>query len=100
MIRHYVAWSHLDTLSAEEKTQNAAKIKAGLEALVGVVPGLLSMQVCISPVAGHTTHDMMLESTFACKEDMESYIIHPRHKEMSAFIRTVIHNRFCFDREE
>ena len=41
MTKHVILWQLKDELSAEQKAEVKKQIKAGLEGLVGKVPGLL-----------------------------------------------------------
>ena len=45
MVKHVILWTLKDELNEEEKKERAQKIKAGLEGLKGVVPGLIDIKV-------------------------------------------------------
>ena len=47
MVKHIILWTLNPDLSEEEKKAVKAGIKAGLEGLVGKVPGLLDVKVHI-----------------------------------------------------
>ena len=47
MVKHIIIWTLNPELSEEEKAKVKAEIKAGLEGLVGKVPGLLDVKVHI-----------------------------------------------------
>ena len=47
MIRHIIIWDLKDDLSDEDKNKYPIEIKQKLEALKGVVPGLLDIKVVI-----------------------------------------------------
>ena len=99
MVRHIVAWSFKDGFSVEEKNQHRAKIKAGLEALVGRIDGLVEMKVCTDPLTSSTS-DMLLNSLFESEQALKAYQIHPEHKKVSAFVGEVMESRICLDYED
>ena len=47
MVKHIILWTLNPELSEEEKKKVKAEIKAGLEGLVGKVPGLIDVKVHI-----------------------------------------------------
>lgn len=47
MVKHVILWTLNPELSTDEKQAVKAGIKAGLEGLVGKVPGLLDVKVYI-----------------------------------------------------
>ena len=61
MVKHIILWKLREELSAEEKETVKAGIKAGLEGLQGVVPGLQSVHVQIDGVLPSSTADVMLD---------------------------------------
>ena len=63
MVKHIILWKLREELSAEEKETVKAGIKAGLEGLQGVVPGLQSVHVQIDGVLPSSTADVMLDCT-------------------------------------
>lgn len=96
MITHIVFWKLIDddTHNAEE---NAARIKRELEALVGVVPGLLSAQVGQGIDAGE--YDLCLLSTFETREALKAYRTNPDHVKVADFVHTAVSARTALDFE-
>ena len=94
MVTHIVFWK-LDTADPDKA---AARIKSGLEALVGVVPGLLTAEVGrgLKPDA---EYDLCLVSTFESAEALAAYRTHPEHVKVSDFVHTVIAKRTALDYE-
>ena len=75
-------------------------MKEQLEALVGVVPELLSAEVGISPAleqAASGEYDACLLSTFASPEALAAYKVHPKHKAISAYCKEARLKRLAFD---
>ena len=97
MITHIVLWKLIDdeTHHAEE---NAARIKRELEALVGVVPGLLTMEVSRGMDLS-AAYDLGLLSTFDTAESLKAYRTHPAHVKVAEFVHTAISGRTAFDFE-
>lgn len=98
MVRHVILWQFKDELSAPEREAAAAKIKAELEALCGVVPGLLSLTVLTNPLATSNV-DLMLDSTLESEEALAGYAVHPEHVKAATYVRSVVKSRYCMDQE-
>ena len=99
MIRHIVLWSFKDELSADKKAAQAAIIKVSLEALRGVVPGLLKLTVQY-PLLGTSNADLMLDSLLESPEALEGYSVHPAHvKAANEYVRPFIKSRLCANYE-
>ncbi len=79
MVRHIILW----TLKPECNT-DAVKhaMKEALEGLVGVVPGLLVMQIEIAPLATSNA-DVLLYSEFESEAALRGYATHPAHVEVA-----------------
>ena len=95
MVKHIVLWNIKPECKAEADAY-IEKIKGLLEALVGVVPGLLKMEVAKNIREGY---DFGLYSEFADKTALEGYIIHPEHKKAGEFVRSVVCDRASLDFE-
>lgn len=94
MVKHIVMW----TLSEpEKKSETAAIMKQKLEALVGIVPGLLKLEVGENFTAG--TYDVILYSEFESREALALYRDHPAHKECQKYVHSVICGRTAGDFE-
>ncbi len=98
MVKHVIIWQFKDELSNEEKTAAAKKIKSELEALVGVVPGLKSLFVAITPMASSNA-DLMLDSVMESPADYDVYKDHPAHVAAATYVRSVVKSRVCIDYE-
>ena len=96
-IRHIVCWK-LSALTPRKKSDDAAGIVTGLEALVGVVPEIRALTVG-PDVAGNENWDVALIADFDDLASLESYQNHPEHKKVGAFIRTVVSDRLAVDLE-
>ena len=94
MITHMVFWK----LQEENKEKNALRIKQSLEALVGVVPGLLEMRVGMNVNGGE--YDLALCSRFTDLAALHGYETHPEHLKVRAFVQQVRTGRAAVDFEE
>ncbi|MCQ2229010.1 MAG: Dabb family protein [Bacteroidales bacterium] len=98
MIKHIVLFKMRDDIDAEQKMTELKVIKAGLEALLGIVPGLRSMEVGINCNPAEK-FDLALISTFDNMEDLNAYAVHPDHVAVGKRIRAMLDVRACNDFE-
>lgn len=88
MLRHIVAWK----IKEENKAENMKHMKELLEALVGKIDEIKSLQVGFNESGGK--YDVVLITDFLNKQDHENYDNHPEHQKVRKFIRSV-----CIERE-
>lgn len=98
MVKHIVMWSFKEEVDEAERKESAAKIKEGLEGLVGVVPGLLKAEVVIDPISS-SSHDLCLISELDTPDSLKAYATNPDHVKVATFVRSVTCNRACMDYE-
>ena len=99
MVRHVILWQLKDELSPTEEKDAKAAIKQGLEALVGVVPGLKEVQVYTEGMPSSNA-DVMLDSLCEDKEALAVYADHPEHVRVKdTIILPVVKSRVCMDFE-
>ena len=100
MVKHIILWTLNPELSEEEKNTVKAGIKAGLEGLVGKVPGLLEVKVNISGRLESSNADVMLDSTLESEEALKGYAVHPEHVAVAnTKVRPYTVQRACLDFE-
>ncbi|WP_025156028.1 Dabb family protein [Leifsonia aquatica] len=95
-IRHVVTWK-LASTDAAERAEQAAAVKAKLEALVGVVPEIERLEVGVNVLPGN--FDLVLISDFADLDAVARYQVHPAHEAVAAYIRSVVDGRSAVDFE-
>lgn len=95
MIKHIVMWKLKPEAEGHTAAENAKWMKEHLEALMGVVPQLLSCEVGINVVDGN--YDACLISTFASLEDLDAYKKHPAHVAISTYCKRVRESRVACD---
>lgn len=96
MVRHIVSWNVKSEIAIEEKGEKLAKMKEDLEALKGVIPGIIELELITQPIAGSSA-DMMLNSLFESEDALQHYQVHPEHKKVGAYVATIACNRVCMD---
>lgn len=95
MIKHIVMWKLKPEAEGHTAAENAQWMKEHLEALMGVVPQLLSCEVGVNVVDGN--YDACLISTFASLEDLDAYKKHPAHVAISTYCKRVRESRVACD---
>ncbi len=95
MIKHIVMWK----ISAENKSQNAMKMKADLEALKNSIQQIGKIEVGININPSDCAYDVVLYSEFDSLEDLQIYQKHPRHMEVADFIAQIRTDRAVVDYE-
>ncbi len=99
MVKHVILWQLKDELSAEEKMNVKKGIKEGLEALAGVIPGLVDISVQIAGLTSSNV-DVMLDSSFTDEEALKAYAVHPAHVAVAdGKVRPYTKTRACMDYE-
>lgn len=97
MVKHIILWKLKDEFNTSEVKQG---IKNGLEGLLGVVPGLLEIEVKTETLASSNV-DVMLYSAFENEEALKGYSVHPEHvKVADTLVRPYTETRSCIDFEE
>jgi len=100
MVKHIILWTLNPELPEDEKTAVKAAIKAGLEGLVGKVPGLIDVKVHIDGRLASSNADVMLDSTLESAEALRVYAQHPDHLAVAnGRVRPYTVQRACLDFE-
>lgn len=100
MIKHVILWTLKPELTESEKNEVKKNIKSGLEALVGVVPGLTELTVHIDGRLSTSNADLMLDSTLESEEALKGYANHPAHVAVAnGKVRPYTVQRSCLDFE-
>ena len=100
MVKHIILWTLKSELSESEKESVKAGIKESLEALVGIVPGLVDVTVHIDGRLASSNADVMLDCTLESEEALKAYAVHPAHVEVAnTRVRPYTAVRSCLDFE-
>jgi len=94
MVKHIILWK----LKEEHNTAEVKSgIKSSLEALLGVVPGLVEIKVQTEKLSSSNV-DVMLYSVLESEEALKGYATHPAHvKAADTFVRPFTETRSCID---
>jgi hypothetical protein len=95
MIKHIVMWKFNDEVAYADKVE----MKQRLEALKGVVPTLLDIEVGMDLSEGDASMDMVLYSEFETMQALKDYAVHPDHLEVVAFVKPLVCERAVVDYE-
>lgn len=97
MVRHVILWQLKDEMPETEKQKAKEEIKQGLEALVGVVPGLKEVHVYVEGLPTSNA-DIMLDSFCEDEAALKIYAEHPEHvKVKDTIIVPAVKSRVCMD---
>lgn len=100
MVKHIILWTLDPALTDAQKAEVKAGIKAGLEGLMGQVPGLLDVKVHINGRLASSNCDVMLDSTLESEEALKAYAVHPAHVAVADDkVRPYTVQRTCLDFE-
>lgn len=99
MIRHIVLWKLKDHAEGADRAANLLKMQALLESCADLVPGILHFTVATAKPGFEATYDILLDSTFASKADLDAYQTHPTHAAMKPFVGAIRQERQCMDFE-
>ena len=90
MVKHIVLYTFKEGVNKEEAV---SIIKAQLEPLVGVIPGLLHMEIR----AAYNGMDYALYSEFESREALANYAGHPAHQAAKTHFWDFLDTRVCAD---
>lgn len=96
MIKHIVMWTIQEN---EDKEKVLPLLKEKLEALVIEIDVLKKLEVGFNYNTSIAAYDVVLYSEFLTKEDLDAYIVHPAHKEVGTYVRSVVKDRVVVDYE-
>ena len=100
MVKHIILWQLKDEFTAEEKTAIKAGMKAGLEGLLGQIPGLCEIKVQTEGLPSSNA-EVMLYTVFETADALKGYAVHPAHVEVAdTKVRPYTKTRLCLDFEE
>ena len=100
MVKHVILWKLKPEFSGDKKAEVLSGIKQNLEALAGVVPGLIEIKVNCENVLSSSNADVMLDSTLESEEALKGYAVHPAHvAAANGFVRPYTEVRLCLDYE-
>lgn len=97
MVHHIVMWKLKPEIPDVEKSALKQAMRENLCALVGKVPGLLSLEFVDDPLPS-STHDIALVAVLEHSEDIGIYASHPAHVAVAdTYVRPYVTERVCLD---
>ncbi len=99
MIKHIVMWTLKDQAEGATKAENIEQIKNRLNALVGQIPGLISLEVGENFTESAAAADLVLYSELESRDALALYQQHPQHVAVAQFIGAVTESRQVADYE-
>jgi len=86
----------------ERDNENIAKARDALLSMKGKIEVLRDVQVEVDIRHGPSSYDIMLITKFETMKDLDSYLIHPLHVEVSRYISTVLGSgaSLCYESKE
>lgn len=99
MVKHVILWKLKDEITGNAKEKVLLEMKENLEALVGKVPGLVSLEIVTEPLASSNA-DVMLDSVLESEGALKGYQSHPDHVAVAnTYVRPFTEVRLCMDYE-
>lgn len=99
MVKHVILWKLKESVAGAEKEKVLREMKENLEALVGKVPGLVSLTI-VTEVLTSSNADVMLDSVLESEEALKGYQSHPDHVAVAnTYVRPFTEVRLCLDYE-
>jgi hypothetical protein len=99
MIRHIVFWRFKDDVAADARPARLGEIREKFEALNGVIPGLIHLEIAADFSRNAESSDFVLYSEFESRAALDGYQAHPRHRELMPMIAAVRSERRVVDYE-
>lgn len=97
MIGHIVFWTIKPEAGGKTAAENAATMRAMLEALPEAIDVIRDFHVSTRIVDSSMAVDVLLFSTFDSEADLETYQRHPEHQKCVEFVRQVVASRHVVD---
>lgn len=99
MLKHVVMWRFIEGAEGKSRNEHAQWMKEHLEALVGVVPEIRTLEVGIDCNRGAAAYDAVLISLFEDAEALKRYKNHPAHQAISNYCKQIRESRTVVDFE-
>ena len=94
MVKHVILWKLKEEFNNDEVKNG---IKESLEALLGVISGLVEIKVQTETLPTSNV-DVMLYSVFESEKALKEYAVHPAHvKVADTKVRPFTQTRSCID---
>ena len=98
MIKHIVLWKINKDGSQEDREQTLGLFREKTEYLKTIIPEIKEARVALSYNGGDAFH-LCIDSIFESDEALQTYINHPEHLKVRAWLNTVSYDKTVFDYE-
>ena len=99
MVKHLVFWRMKDEAAGATKVVNVRRMKNEIEGLLGLIPGLIHIEVGIDFDGSAQAWDVGLYAELETPEALARYQTHPEHLRVAEFVREVTLERALVDYE-
>ena len=99
MLKHIVMWRFKDGAEGKTALEHSASMKQHLEALVGVVPELHSLEYGVDVLRSAASYDGVLTVTVDDLDALSRYANHPEHLKVVEYAKRVAESRVAVDFE-
>ena len=99
MVKHIVMLKLKNYESKTRKLENALKLKKGIEDLRVFIDEVKYIEVGLNFNEKPSAYDLVLTATFENADDLEIYRLHPEHKKLLVFLKTVTEENVVVDYE-
>lgn len=80
MLTHIVCWKYKTEISAEQRADHIARLRA----LPDIIPDIVSFEVGADILHLERSFDTGLVSVFKGRDELEAYTVHPEHQKVAA----------------
>ena len=99
MLKHIVMWRYKDGVDGKTALEHSAWMKENLEALMGVVPELHSLEYGIDVLLTPSSYDGVLTVTVDDIDALSRYANHPEHLKIVEYAKRAAESRVAVDFE-
>lgn len=99
MVKHIVMLRLKDYDNKTRKLENALKLKKAIEDMKVFIDELKFIEVGLNFNMKPHAYDLVLTATFESESDLEIYRMHPEHKKLLVFLKTVTSDSAVVDYE-
>lgn len=99
MVKHIVMLRLKEYDNKTQKLENALKLKKAIEDLIVFIDQIKFIEVGLNFNEKPNAFDLVLSSTFETEADLEIYRLHPEHKKLMVFLKTVTSETAVVDYE-
>lgn len=99
MVKHIVLLRLKEYENKTQKLENALALKKALEGLKITIEQITSMEVGLNFNEKPSAYDLALIVTFQNEDDLQLYRMHPDHKKLMVFLKSVTEETAVVDYE-